>query len=169
MKGLGMQGNVYRDRSGSQRLATQQLKFLCPSSSYDRLKNEKLIQRRPLQDLLNDALEMALERWEQDHDLSPDERKAAEENHEINRDLEESDALRRGLIRYKSETFLLASGEYQWVQLWISFMRDLPEGTVNSTKQIMKDLFDFFRSSRRRKPESSRTKGAQENVQTRKE
>jgi len=159
--------SVYRARSGTSRLATQQVKFLCPPSTYERLKNEKLLQRRPLQDLLNDALEMALDAWEQDHDLSPNERRASEEQHEMDRDLEEREALRRGLIPYKSETFLLRDGEYQWMQIWMWFMRDLPEDTVSSAKRIVKDLLDFFKSSRRRKPELP--KGAQGNVETRSE
>lgn len=140
----GSPRKVVRPKGQSDQLATQQLKLLCRPSTYERLKNEKLLQGRPLQDLLNDALEMALDTWEHDHDLSPNEGRVVEDQYEIDQDVEEMDALQRGLIPYKSETFLLRHGEYQWMQMWMWFMRDLPEDTVSSTKRIMKRPVGFF-------------------------
>lgn len=135
---------AYEDSQGRFLSAEQQLKFLCPKSYYERLKSEKVLQKRALQDLLNHALELAFSYWEQDRRITRD----------FERECDEDRALNRGLVQFKTESFTLQKGERRRVQMWIDFMRELPEETVNGTRQLIQDSLRFFRSSRLKRPES---------------
>ena len=135
---------IYEDSQERRLSAEQQLKFLCPKSYYERLKSEKVLQKRALQDLLNHALELAFSSWEQDRRITQ----------EFERESALDQALYIGQIQSKAEVFYLRKGEYRWVQMWIDFLRELPEETVNGTRQLIQDSLRFFRSSRLKRPES---------------
>jgi hypothetical protein len=132
---------VYRTLDGRNLPAERQVKFLCPEVFYERLKAEKLLQRRPLQELLVEAVERALETWEQDRKIDFD----------LMRETAEARALQLGLIEFKEYQLLLRKGEFQWVHIWLQFMRELPHSTVQAAQQWIQDTLRYFRSSRLKK------------------
>jgi hypothetical protein len=127
------------------RQKNRQVKFYCSEEDYQRLQSEKAKTGLPVQDLLTEALRLLLQ------DI--------EWRIEIDHESEQWKRRRDGVIDRLPEELHLKHGERHWVDMWLNFIRELPEQTVTAEKQVIQDFLRFFRSSRLKA-------GARSDVQT---
>ncbi len=85
---------------------------------------------------LQDLIFKAVDEYLQDAEISDDIRIDQQR---------ETERLRATL---PSNEFLALVEKRRWVEIWIEFMRELPEQTVAAQRQLIQDSLKFFRSSR---------------------
>lgn len=128
------------------------IQFKCPGDVYDRLLIEKSVRNTTAQEICLSALCAYLNSKDPMYAIDEMVRIMGTFKSDLDaRNLKKLQALREKYTNAETLTIELQSeSERSWIQLWITFIREMPDETVKAVERIVHDLVDLFQSARRR-------------------